>query len=594
MIRERPRIAALLWLALMFSCFSPIAGYGQISLAYEVMITGVEDPELVRQLKEISDTFALQERTLPRLSLLQRRAHEDKVLFLKWLRARGFYAAEVVVAIDEDTVPVRVIFRIVKGPAFLLDSVSFVVSGQEPLELPEDKKLGLRVGQPFRTDDLLYGEKELLRHLKSRGFPFPEITGRRIVVDHATQRVSVILEVKPGPLATFGPTEIIGLESVKEEFVLNMIPWKRGDPFSGELLEKAHKRLIASKVFSTASFSTPQALDEQGSLPVTVTLTEREPRTFGLGVSYKTDEGLGVGINWEHRNILNGGEQLGFSAAYSDFTVTGEAGFLKPFFLRKDQTLRLSAKLAEDTPDAYTSRYMKTGAGVRRDLSEELWVGGGVDFKPSKVTQVEETKRFTYFSFPFGLEYDTSDALLDPTRGFRLGLQAALYEDPFKPNPTFVKGSIRLRRYFQILKSPSLVLAGAVNAGALAGGESDEIPADERFYVGGGGSIRGYAYQSVGPRREDTPVGGRSLVEVSLEWRLKLTDRFGLVTFLDGGNAFESRYPDFSESLLWGAGVGIRYYTPIGPFRFDIAFPLDRREGIDDSFQIYISIGQAF
>jgi len=84
------------------------------------------------------------------------------------------------------------------------------------------------------------------------------------------------------------------------------------------------------------------------------------------------------------------------------------------------------------------------------------------------------------------------------------------------------------------------------------------------------------------------------LVEVSLEWRLKLTDRFGLVTFLDGGNAFESRYPDFSESLLWGAGAGIRYYTPIGPFRFDIAFPLDRREGIDDSFQIYISVGQAF
>lgn len=594
MIRERPRIAALLWLAFMFSCFSPIAGYGQTSLAYEVAITGVEDPELVSQLKEISDTFALQERTLPRLSLLQRRVNEDKELFLKWLRAKGFYAAEVAAAIDQDAIPVRVTFRIDKGPAFFLDSVSFLVSGQEPLELPEAKKLGLAVDQPFRTADLLNGEKELLRHLKSRGFPFPEISSRRIVVDHATQRVSVNLEVKPGPLATFGPTEIIGLESVKEEFVLNMIPWKQGDPFNGEFLEEAQGRLIASKVFSTARLSTPQGLDEQGSLPVTVTVTEREHRTFGVGVSYKTDEGFGTGINWEHRNILHGGEQLGFSAVYSDFTVSGEAGFLKPFFLRKDQTLRLSAKLAEDTPDAYTSKYIKTGAGVRRELSKELWVGGGINFKPSKVTQLEETNRFSYFSFPFGLEYDTSDVLLDPTRGYRLGLQAALYEDPFKPNPTFVKGSIRLRRYVQILKSPSLVLAGAVNGGALAGGESDEIPADERFYAGGGGSIRGYAYQSVGPRIEDTPVGGRSVVEVSLEWRLKLTDRFGLVAFLDGGNAFESSYPDFSEGLLWGAGAGIRYYTPIGPFRFDIAFPLDRREGIDDNFQIYISIGQAF
>lgn len=567
---------------------------GQTSAGYEVMITGLEDPDLVSRLEEISDTFALRERPLASLFLLQRRVAEDQDLFLKWLRATGYYAAEVAAEIDREASPVRVTFRIDKGPVFVVESVNLVVPEEASVELPEAGELGLAVGRPFRTADLLEGEKILLRRLKSRGFPFPEIAERRIVVDHATQGVSVTLEIKPGPFATFGPVEIMGLESVEQEFVLNTIPWKQGDPFDGGLLEEAQRRLIASKVFSTARFSTPERLDEQGSLPVTVTVTERDHRTFGMGVSYKTDEGAGIGINWEHRNFLNRGEQLSLSAAYSDFTVTGEAGFLKPFFLRKDQTLRLSAKLAEDTPDAYTSRYAKTGLGVRRDLSQGFWVGGGIDYKASKVTQLEETRRFSYFSLPFGLEYDTSDALLDPTRGYRLGVQAALYEDPFRPNPTFGKGSIRLRRYFQVLETPPLVLAGAVNGGALAGGQRDEIPADERFYAGGGGSIRGYAYQSVGPRREDTPVGGRSLVEVSLECRLKLTDRFGLVTFLDGGNAFESRVPDFSESLLWGVGAGIRYYTPIGPFRFDIAFPLDRREGIDDSFQIYISLGQAF
>jgi translocation and assembly module TamA len=122
-----------------------------------------------------------------------------------------------------------------------------------------------------------------------------------------------------------------------------------------------------------------------------------------------------------------------------------------------------------------------------------------------------------------------------------------------------------------------------------------DIPADERLYAGGGGSIRGYAYQSVGPLDEDDdPIGGRSVLELSAELRMKLTDRIGLVTFLDGGSAFESTFPDSSEKLQWAAGLGFRYFTAIGPLRLDVGFPLNRRTDIDDAFQIYVSIGQAF
>ena len=128
----------------------------------------------------------------------------------------------------------------------------------------------------------------------------------------------------------------------------------------------------------------------------------------------------------------------------------------------------------------------------------------------------------------------------------------------------------------------------------MAGAPRDRIPADERFYAGGGGSIRGYSYQSVGPLVGGEPLGGRSLLELSLELRFKMTESIGVVTFLDGGNTFESEFPDFSESLVWGTGVGLRFYTSFGPFRLDVGFPLDRRDEIDDAFQVYLSIGQAF
>ena len=130
--------------------------------------------------------------------------------------------------------------------------------------------------------------------------------------------------------------------------------------------------------------------------------------------------------------------------------------------------------------------------------------------------------------------------------------------------------------------------------GATSGAERDEIPADIRFYAGGGGSIRGYAYKSVGPRHENQPLGGRSVAGLSSELRMNVTDTMGFAAFVDGGGVFESSFPDFGETFRWGAGLGLRYLTPVGPLRLDIGVPLNRREGIDNSFQVYVSLGQAF
>jgi len=583
--------------SLLGGSIPPLYG-ADIGLPYEVSFEGVIDGRLLSAMKDISDTLALKQSSPATMGLLKRRIDRDTQRFLQFLKAEGYYGAEVRADLDSKAEPLRIIFRVDTGPPYILKTVDFQfgVGGDEVPEpgMPDAKQIGLGVGKPFKARAVVDAQKEILRGLKGKGFPFPKVEEPRVIVDHAIQSVSVTYQIDPGPQAKFGPTELTGIGSVDEAYVRRKIPWKEDDLFDADLFEELRRRITGSGLFATVRISTAERLDERGRLPVTVALTERKHRSVGAGVSYKTDEGPGVKLSWEHRNLFHRGERLGLSATISNFTLSAEGVFRKPEFLRDDQSLRLSLRLAEDDTDAYTSRYAESSVSIDRNLTKKIRIGAGLGLKTSKVTQLGDEESFTLLSLPLYFERDTSDDLLDPGRGGRLALQVTPFDDPFGGNLPFAKGSLRYRHYLQLLRTPSVVMAGGVHLGAIEGAERNEIPADERFYAGGGGSIRGYAYQSVAPLSGVDPIGGRSIIELSLEFRLKLTQRFGLVTFLDGGNAFTTKTPDFGESLLWGTGLGLRYYTPIGPLRLDVAFPLDRREGVDDSFQVYVSLGQAF
>jgi translocation and assembly module TamA len=556
-----------------------------------VRIEGLPSQDLLDQIKRISNSIALKDKPPASPSLLRKRVDEDVSLFTRWLRAQGYFASHIEATLDETAKPLTVIFQVDTGPPFLLRSVDIQITGRIETTVPE---IGLALGVPFKAETLAHSQSRLVREFTKKGFPFAEVTDRRITVDHADQSVAVVFFVTPGPPAPFGATRISGLLSVEERVVRDTLPWKEGDRFNADLIDAGQKKLLSLGLFSLVRVFPAQELDENGRVPVNVVLTERKHRSVSAGISYQTDEGPGVSASWENRNLFGGAERLAFSATFADYLLSAEGGYLKPFFLRKDQSLRFSARLADDEPDAYSSRNLKSTSVLERSLTEELKVGAGLGFKLSRVTQLGETNRYSYLLFPLSTEYDGSDDLLDPSRGNRVGLKLDPYADPFEDNPGFVRGFGRYRHYVQILREPSVVLAGGIGAGAIVGADSSEIPADERYYAGGGGSIRGYAFQSVGPIKDGVPVGGNYLIELSFEMRLKISDRIGVVGFLDGGNAFASPEPDFSQGLLWGTGVGLRYYSPIGPFRLDIGFPLDRRPGLDDRFQVYVSLGQAF
>lgn len=589
--------AFLLTACLCFALAIPLLVFADSPLSYRVSFEGTRNKELRSLLEAVSQTVSLRERPPVSLSLLQRRMTRDIPLLSKALRSQGFYDAHVTWNIKEDTKPIQAVFRIDLGQAYLLKSVDIrIPSKGDPLEekLPEPFQIGLVLGEPAKSKHIPDAEKRISQWFGNHGFPFPNMAKPKVVVDHAEQTVTVEFQVEPGPRARFGHTEIRGLESVDEAYSHGKIPWEEGDPFNADLLQKALRSLRATGLFAFVQVNTGEAIDPEARLPIVIRVKERMHRTIKGGVSYKTDEGPGAKLSWEHRNLRHRGEHLAVEGMVSNIAYAAEGSFLKPEFLHPDQSFVLNVRLAEDHPDAFTSRSIEGTGRIERMLLTGMTVSAGLGLKWQKVDQLGEEERFTLVSLPVTFNWDTSHNLLDPSRGGRLKFEVTPYRDFSGADISFIKGYVHYSRYIRLSQKPHLVFAVRGMLGAMSGAERDEIPADIRFYAGGGGSIRGYAYQSVGPLRENQPIGGRSLAGLSSELRMKVTDTMGFAAFLDGGSAFEAGFPDFEESFRWGGGLGLRYLTGIGPLRLDIGIPLNKREGIDDSFQVYVSLGQAF
>ena len=564
------------------------------SISYRVKIEGIADGKLRKLLESVSNTIGRKQTPAMSLNLLRKRAERDIPRFQKVFKSQGYYAADVKTEIRGDGQSVQVVFRMDTGPPFLLKSVDIRIAGEHAIRLPGVRKVGFLLGEPVRSKTVVDGEKYILHSLRTQGHPFPMVELRKVVVDHATRAVKVDFLIEPGPEAFFGSTDITGLQSVEEIFVRRKIPWEEGERFNADLLTLMQNRLNPTGLFTMVQIKTAAEPDENARVPIIISVRERKHRTVKLGISYKTDEGLGGKASWEHRNFFRRGERLNTSIVASEITYAGEAGFRKPGFLREDQCLILNFRLAEDHPDAYISRNISSSFLLERGFSGGIKLGGGFAHRFSQVNQLEIKEGFNLVSLPVYLDWDTSNDLLDPTRGTHLAMQVSPFYDIYGSEIGFVKAHTSYSHYVAISRNPFMVLAGRAILGSIGGAERDAIPADIRFYAGGGGSIRGYAYQSVGPILQTNPIGGRSLMEISAELRIKVTESIGLVTFIDGGSAFEAVIVDFKEALTWGTGMGLRYFTPVGPIRFDVGLPLNRREGIDNSFQLYISLGQAF
>jgi len=576
---------------------SAVPARGASAVPYQAAISGLDDPDhkaLLDLLQTVSDVFALQDRPPASLNLLRARAESDLAPMRRALNMEGYFQASVALAVDGQARPVRVVFQVSPGPAFILGDISIQTlsrtDGREP-DLPAPANLGLQKGARFRAEVVIEAQKRLLAYLGRRGRPFPKIQDRRVLADHATGMVSIAWTVDPGPEARFGATLITGDSQVHPRYAARLLPWTEGRLFDSELLNQARSKLIETGRFSSADIQLGQ-VDPEGRLPVTVTLKDRAFRTIRTGLAYQTDVGLEASVEWEHRNIFGAGQKLSLSAKTNEVQQSMGAALRLPGFWDDRQTLIIGSTYADEYTNAYRSRGLDNSVTLERVLATDSTGGLGLRYRMTRIDDQEET--FGLLSLPVYYNLDRSDDLLDPTRGFRFNVLLAPFTDIDQNTSGFFKFRASHRHYFSLGRRKRTVLALRASVGFIEGVDRDQAPADERFYAGGGGSIRGYAYQSAGDVSGTEPLGGLSILDVSGELRYRIGDNFGLAAFIDGGRAFTESRLDLDQHLFWGAGLGLRYYTPIGPLRLDLGFPLDKRTGVDDDYQLYVSLGQAF
>lgn len=545
------------------------------------------------------------------IGLIQR-ANGDFEQLVAALYENARYAGEVTILLNgrpladlpadanlagQAAVPVRII--VTPGQEFRFGDINVSTSDGQSHDAAES---GLVPGAVARSTVILDAENDLIRDFRKAGHPFAKISGRDVVADHASGVIDVSLTLDAGPAAAFGATAVDGAQSVDSDFIAMMAGVPEGERYNPEDLAAAARRLRALEVFSSVNVKESESLSADGAIPIGITVTERKHRYLGLGATFSSTDGGGMEAYWGHRNLFGRAEKfrlegsfggVGRTSAPEDLTWRGAALFEKPGVLGPASKFTSKLEVKQEDLDAYRRFSVEGGVGLAYELTQEQTVSAGLVVEYAKLTDSFNADLET-ITVAVPLEYvrDTRDDKLNPGTGTRLAL---LVEPAYEANSgaTFVKLKAEGSAYRALDAEKRFVLAGRVAAGSIYGANLAEVPANRRFYSGGGGSVRGYGFQDIGPRDgTGNPTGGLSILETSAELRIQITDTIGIVPFVDAGLVSSSE--SFSDAdFKVGAGVGLRYLTPFGPLRVDVALPLNKEAG-DPDYGIYAGIGQAF
>lgn len=556
---------------------------------YDVIIAGA--PEELTGKLEILSVLKKELRDYPTLASLRRAARRDVEAFDEALTAAGYYRGKTSFSIragDGGDKPV-VAFTIDPGPLFVITAYEIVYedSGENrPVEL---NNAAFTPNRSAAGADLRNAQLQFLNHLWENGYPAAEIVARRAIADLDKGEAKAVFVFNSGPNARFGDIVIEGLDKTNPNYVRKLKTWAPGEMYERSKIVAYRDRLALTGLFTTIDVA-PGAPDASGAAPVIVTLAERKRRTIGAGASFSTTEGPGGRLFFEHRNIFGYGESFRAEARGSQVEQSLDLAIDKPL-PRLPGSIYSNFTFTNETTDAFDARSLRLSGGVaKRWLEDRLETRAALALETSKIVENDVEMRNYFVSAPLSVLWNNENDILNPTEGVR----SSFVITPYTGSESFAQTEWTTRSRIVMGENDRFTLAGRAAIGATVGNSLFDLPRNKRFFAGGGGSVRGYGYQKAGPLGADgAPIGGRSLIESAVEFRVKVAKEIQLATFIDAASVSDANLPNFEDSFFYGYGAGVRYLSAIGPIRLDVAFPYDKRD-TDSSFQLYIALGQPF
>jgi translocation and assembly module TamA len=571
------------------------------AVRYDWRIDGLKgvSRELLDQRFREASTLARNAREPANAAQLDRRAKEDGELLVTLLRAQGYYDAEVTPSIEPGERP-TVVLNAEVGALYRFDRVT--VAGVEAAGDKADelrRAFGIAAGAPVDADTVAASEAALRVRLGEEGFPFAEVAAPQVVVDRAAGTATLDLAVQPGGERRFGKITANRNRVFDAAHVQEIARFQPGDPYTAAALDDLRRALIQTGLVSVAEVTPVDA--GPGVVDVGVRLAPAPPRTIAGELGYGTGEGARVEASWTHRNLFPPEGGLTLRGVLGTQEQLASVIFRRNNFRARDRVLTGQIAVAHTQRDAYEANTFSVSASLEKQTNiffQKTWTWSiGTELVTSDERDVVAStgaprQRIYYIAaLPTTLTYDGSDDLLNPTRGFRLG--GRLSPELSLQGTAFGYARTQIDASAYQPFSDRVTVAGRLRLGTILGAPRDAVAPSRRFYAGGGASVRGYGYQSIGPRDPDNdPIGGRSLTEFSLEARVRAFGNFGVVPFFDGGNIYTSALPKF-RGFRYGTGIGVRYYSNFGPIRVDVGTPINPQPG-DARVAVYVSLGQAF
>lgn len=597
-----------------------------VSVAYTVKLNGldaaddstdVDLADLFGDLSALYDGDGKADNT----AMIRARLTADGELMHRILASEGYYDAVVDTRIDRgerqegpegqqgeqgqqgQRRSITAVIDVKPGKRYTLADIVINAAPTVPPNLIADN-FPLAVGEPIVAQRIQGAEAAIALKLPQEGYPFAKVGQRDILLDGATGDGVYTLPVDIGKRSRFGGIETTGDLAFDAKHVAVLARFKRGDLYDSRMVDDLRQALVATGLFATVA-AEPQptgesAGDDTEYVTMLVTQQAGPPRTLAASAGYGTGEGIRLEGSWTHRNLLPPEGALTFRGVLGTQEQGIGATLRRSNWGRRDRTMELVTEVTRSNYDAFNAITGRVGVRVSYD-STPIWqkkftYAYGAELIATREDDYDFTTGtrsydfYTILGLTGQVGMDRTDSLLDPTKGFRItsliqpeGSLAGSFS-PYARLRTDVSG------YYPV--TDSIVVAGRVRVGSILGAAREKLAPSRRFYAGGGGSVRGFGYQELGPKDPNNdPIGGRSVAEAAFEARYRFGN-FGVVGFVDAGQVYRSSAPTF-QNLRFGAGIGARYYTNFGPMRFDIATPIGRKPG-EARVSVYVSIGQAF